>query len=141
MRKNQEFWESGNSSLKHRVFLLGLFFIISSLIVLYILGEVIFYCPFNRFLNFQCLTCGSTTAFRSLINGGSIFSVFTHNPLFYLWFILFFISYFDFMLLTVFNKKNKFLYKILIVIEKKLIIRYLFYLAFILNLVFLNFIK
>ena len=141
MRKNQELWVSGNSSLQHRIFFLVLFIIITSLIVLNIIGEVYFYCPFNRFLNIQCLTCGSTTAFRSLMNGSSFFSVFTHNPLFYLWFILFFISYFDFMIYSVFNFKINLLHKLLIIIEENLIIRYIFYLAFILNLIFLNFIK
>lgn len=141
MRKNQEFWVSGNSSLKHRLLFLGLFFILSSLIFLNIIGEVIFYCPFNRFLNFQCLTCGSTTAFRSLLNGASLFSVFAHNPLFYLWVIIFSISYLEFTLFTILNYKINFLHKLFIVIEKNLIIRYFFYLVFILNLVFLNFIK
>ena len=141
MRKNQEFWMSGNSSLKHRVLLLILFFLISSLIFLYIIGEVIFYCPFNKFLDFNCLTCGSTTAFRELINGGGLSSVFAHNPLFYFWVIVFSISYFDFMTFTVFYFKINLLYKLMIIIESKLFIRYLLYLVFIFNLVYLNFIK
>jgi len=141
MRKRQENWVIGNSSLKHRLFLLGLFFLISLLIFLYIIGELTFDCPFNRFFNFKCLTCGSTTAFRYLINGEGFFKVFTLNPLFYFWVIIFSLSYFDFMMFTVLNFKSNLLYKLIIKIERNLFIRYSCYLVFILNLVYLNFIK
>ena len=141
MRKRQENWVSGNSFLNHRLFLLGLFFLISLLIFLYIIGELTFDCPFNRFFNFKCLTCGSTTAFRYLITGEGFFSVFTLNPLFYFWVIIFSLSYFDFMMFTVLNFKSNLLYKLIIKIERNLFIRYSCYLVFILNLVYLNFIK
>ena len=141
MRKNQEFWVIGNFSLKHRLLLLVLFCLVSVLIFLYVFGDVVFYCPFNKFLNFNCLTCGSTTAFRELINGGGLSSVFAHNPLFYFWVIIFSISYFDFMIFTVFYFKINLLYKLMILIENKLVIRYSIYLVFICNLVYLNFIK
>lgn len=138
MHKRQENWVSGNSFLNHRVFLLGLFFLTSLLIFLYIFGELNFNCPFSKFFNFKCLTCGSTSAFRSLINGGGFFSVFKLNPLFYFWVIIFSLSYFDFMMFTVFNFKSDLLYKLIIKIEKNLIIRYSCYLIFILNLLFIN---
>ena len=138
MRKRQENWVSGNSFLNHRLFLLGLFFLTSLLIFSYIIGELNFDCPFNSFFNFKCLTCGSTTAFRYLINGGDFFSVFKLNPLFYFWVIVFALSYFDFMMFTVFNFKSNLLYKLIIKIERNLFIRYSCYLVFILNLIFLN---
>ena len=141
MRKRQENWVIGNSSLKHRLFLLGLFFLTSLLIFSYIIGELNFDCPFNRFFNFKCLTCGSTAAIRCLLNGGGFFSVFTLNPLFYFWVIIFSLSYFDFMMFIVFKFKSNLLYKLIIKIERNLFIRYSCYLVFILNLVYLNFIK
>ena len=141
MLKKQENLENGNFSLKIRILLVGLFFLTSSIIFLYVIGDVGFYCPFNYYLNFKCLTCNSTTAFRELINGGSLLSVLNLNPLFFFWVFVYFLSFFDFTLYVFFNKQRSCLHQGMIFIEKHILLRYLVYVVFIMNLFYLNLVK
>lgn len=118
-------------------FRIGLFIVVNFCLAGYATGWIEYQCPFLRFLDIHCITCGTTRACHAL-SSGEVISAFLFNPLVFLWIFVATLSYIDFAAISLLNRNSQLFRRFVLFIQNNKRLQLLFVLTCLLNLCYVN---
>ena len=103
----------------------------------YFLGWIPIQCPFLKYFDVHCLTCGTTRACHAVFSG-DVLKALSYNPLTFLWLTAGLLSYLDFGAISLLDKRPHLFRRFTRFIERRKGLQVLFVLACIANLCYVN---